>query len=120
MAYEESAAQVSQWHLDKRVPIALIIALFAQSGTIIWWAATTDARVDNIETHVSELQTVAADLVRETTAQGREDVAISQQLTATNAALSLLRQDVRETNTILRNLFNNGALHNHNDGGTGP
>jgi len=36
---------LSSWHLDKRVPIALIAALIIQSLTAIWWAATVDSTV---------------------------------------------------------------------------
>jgi len=37
------------WHLDKRVPLALILALVVQTGTIIWWASSVSARLDNVE-----------------------------------------------------------------------
>ena len=40
----------NHWHLDKRVPIAIIVALAAQTAAIIWWAATMEARVSAIET----------------------------------------------------------------------
>lgn len=39
----------NHWHLDKRVPIAIIVALAVQSAAIIWWAATMEARVNAIE-----------------------------------------------------------------------
>ena len=39
----------NHWHLDKRVPIAIIISLSVQSAAIIWWAATMEARVNAIE-----------------------------------------------------------------------
>jgi len=39
----------NHWHLDKRVPIAIIISLAVQSAAIIWWAATMEARVNAIE-----------------------------------------------------------------------
>lgn len=35
------------WHLDKRVPIALILTLAVQTGGMVWWAASISARVDN-------------------------------------------------------------------------
>jgi hypothetical protein len=38
-----------EWHLDRRVPIALILALAAQTSAISWWAATVSARVDLLE-----------------------------------------------------------------------
>lgn len=50
MAVDESTNFTSrQWHLDRRVPLALIIAIVLQTGSFIWWAARTDARVDALE-----------------------------------------------------------------------
>jgi hypothetical protein len=40
------------WHLDKRVPLALIFAIAVQTGTAIWWAATTTGRISNVEAMV--------------------------------------------------------------------
>jgi hypothetical protein len=39
----------SNWHLDKRVPIALIFTLVAQFGFGIWWVSKISNRVDNLE-----------------------------------------------------------------------
>ena len=39
------AAQTEQWHLDKRVPIALIFAIALQTGGALWWAASIQTRV---------------------------------------------------------------------------
>jgi hypothetical protein len=33
------------WHLDKRVPIALIVTLVLQTGGMVWWAASLQATV---------------------------------------------------------------------------
>lgn len=41
--------QDTKWHLDKRVPLALIITIGIQTGTIIWWAASVTNRLDNLE-----------------------------------------------------------------------
>ena len=38
-----------EWHLDKRVPIALILAILVQTATVIWWARGLDARVSALE-----------------------------------------------------------------------
>lgn len=43
----------NSWHLDKRVPIALIITLFIQTAGMIWWAATLNQRVVYLEMQVS-------------------------------------------------------------------
>lgn len=37
---------LTPWHLDKRVPIALIATLAIQTGAVLWWAAKVDAKVD--------------------------------------------------------------------------
>jgi hypothetical protein len=33
------------WHLDKKVPISLIVAILMQTGGFFWWAATTGEKV---------------------------------------------------------------------------
>lgn len=37
------------WHLDKKVPIALILAIACQTGGIVWWGATTSERLNALE-----------------------------------------------------------------------
>jgi hypothetical protein len=37
------------WHLDKRVPVALIFTIFIQTSAIVWWAAGINARVEQLE-----------------------------------------------------------------------
>lgn len=45
----EKDPQTSSWHLDKRIPIALIIALLTQTAAAIWWASSIEARMLNVE-----------------------------------------------------------------------
>lgn len=42
----------SRWHLDKRVPIALIVTLIIQTGGAIWWASSIASRVSSLEERV--------------------------------------------------------------------
>lgn len=37
------------WHLDRRVPIAIIIALFLQACAAIWWAKGVDSDVEHLK-----------------------------------------------------------------------
>jgi hypothetical protein len=46
---EDDIQYERQWHLDKKVPIALIVTLLAQSGVILWWAAGISFRIDQLE-----------------------------------------------------------------------
>ena len=42
----------TKWHLDRRVPIALILTIAIQTGSGIWWAAGVNARVEQLERQV--------------------------------------------------------------------
>jgi hypothetical protein len=44
-----SDAPDSHWHLDKKVPLALIIALMLQTASFAWWASDINGRVNNLE-----------------------------------------------------------------------
>jgi len=36
---------MADWHLDKRVPISLIIMIAVQSASAIWWASSVEAKI---------------------------------------------------------------------------
>lgn len=46
----------ASWHLDKRVPIALIVALAIQTGGAIWWASSINQRVVSNEASIVGLK----------------------------------------------------------------
>ena len=39
----------AHWHLDRKVPLALIIAMAVQAGGFFWWAGSTAERMSSIE-----------------------------------------------------------------------
>ena len=39
----------AHWHLDKRVPISLIVTILIQTAVIVWWAAGTAERINVLE-----------------------------------------------------------------------
>jgi len=41
------------WALDKRVPVALVLALLLQGGTGIWWVSALNSEVEELK-HVVE------------------------------------------------------------------
>ena len=47
-----------QWHLDKKVPIAIIVAICIQTGGLIWWAARLESRVGSLEMRDATQQTL--------------------------------------------------------------
>jgi hypothetical protein len=38
-----------KWHLDRRVPIALIMAIVVQTSGLVWWASSLSERVSSLE-----------------------------------------------------------------------
>lgn len=44
------------WHLDKRIPIAIIAAILMQSSAAIWWASAVSARMEVLEAGYKFLQ----------------------------------------------------------------
>jgi len=95
----------SQWHLDKRVPIALIVAIVLQSGGAFWWASNLTTRVTEIERRLEGFarRGEQADLAI-SRQQAQIDVLISQ-LANTNRNLDRLFGQVQDTNTLLRQLI---------------
>jgi hypothetical protein len=56
-----SGAPESHWSLDKRVPLALILALVTQTGGAVWWASAQSSRLDSAETRISAIEAVKVD-----------------------------------------------------------
>ncbi len=62
------------WHLDKRVPVALILTILAQTIGAVWWAASLSARVDVLERDWARFAAVAERLRMQEDRQTRADV----------------------------------------------
>ena len=54
----------NHWTLDKRIPIALILAIVAQTFGWVWWAASSTLRLDYIESSLAEMRTTERRLTR--------------------------------------------------------
>lgn len=39
----------NHWTLDKRVPVAALLAVIIQTGVMVWWAAGVEARIGALE-----------------------------------------------------------------------
>lgn len=42
-------ADDGSWHLDKKVPVAIIGAILLQTGGIVWWAGSASERLTALE-----------------------------------------------------------------------
>lgn len=62
MMEQKAEPKTEPWHLDRRVPVALILAIAIQSATAIWWASKIDSRVADLETYRSDNKEAASRL----------------------------------------------------------
>lgn len=46
----------TRWHVGREIPIALIVALFLQTGGWVWWAATQSAKLDTLTSMMSDFR----------------------------------------------------------------
>lgn len=37
------------WQIDRKVPLALVITLLFQTGSVVWWVAATNTRLNGLE-----------------------------------------------------------------------
>jgi peptidoglycan hydrolase CwlO-like protein len=94
-----------QWHLDKRVPIALIFTLFVQSAAAIWWAASINQRMASNEATITAVKADQTAAGKELETQKTQVAVLVEQLGNTNKNLERLQTEVRDTNTLLRELI---------------
>lgn len=58
---EDDPREVKAWHLDRKVPVALILAIAGQAFLGVWWVAEVSSRVTRLEARSQALE--AADAV---------------------------------------------------------
>lgn len=78
-----------KWHLDKKVPLALIFALIMQSFILVAGGASLYTRVDQVE------RTVAA--------QGAAIAPITEKVIRVDAKMDGVKDDLTEIKLSLRN-----------------
>lgn len=81
----------NQWHLDKKVPISLIVTITLQFAAGVWFASKLDARVSNLESNKTEQKE----------RDDRQDRAQADMVT-------LLRSDMQEIKARLDRLIERG------------
>lgn len=90
------------WHVDKRIPAALIITILLQSALAVWWASAIDNRVTSQAAEIirHETRITAVEAVQGT--QAVNTAVLSQQLVAVRESLAEIKSSQAETNRLLR------------------
>lgn len=68
------------WHLDKRVPLALIVTILGQTALAGWFAASIASRIDTLERDVERQRVTDMQQTEAIHRAERQDVAQSQKL----------------------------------------
>ena len=70
----DAQQDADKWHLDKRIPIATLIAIVAQALALGWMASNMDGRLAALEQYTTELKA----------SRVRERIAVEEANTADN------------------------------------
>jgi len=90
------------WHLDKRIPLAMLLAFGVYTATMIWWAATLQAQVTVNANETTKNAFRVTQLETQMSAQNTSlSVLLSQMQTVTNE-MARLREEISQTNQIMR------------------
>lgn len=92
------------WHLDKRIPIALIFTIILQTGLAVWWVSNLSHRVDTaIQSNLQQDVRIAATEAAQN-AQAVNAATTSAQLTGVRESLVEMKTAIGEMNRLLRDL----------------
>lgn len=85
----------SSWHLDKRVPLALITTSLLQIVTIVWIASQMFSGIGMNKENISKLDTAVSSLQREANTQ-------AVQLGRIEEGISGMRRDIQAVLEVIR------------------
>lgn len=95
------------WHLDRRVPIALILTIALQSASAIWWASSISHRVSQVETTQRTASGRAERVEGALADQGQRLAVLTEAVANTNRNLERLQGEIASTNSLLREMLAN-------------
>jgi hypothetical protein len=64
MTKPDEEKEDKHWHLDKRVPLAILLAIFLQTAGVFYWGGQLETRVSNIEARLAQTQDVSQRMSR--------------------------------------------------------
>jgi peptidoglycan hydrolase CwlO-like protein len=93
------------WHLDRKVPIALIFTIFVQSATLVWWLSSLNQRVFMTERSITNLESSQVTANEKFEAQRTQVAILVEQIGNTNKNLERLQSEMKDTNVLLRDFL---------------
>jgi hypothetical protein len=90
------------WHLDKRIPVALIVTLLGQMAVAIWWARGVDNDVAALKTEQAALASDQRAMQAVQQSQAVSAGRMESDVQSIKDSIDMLRQDQREATQLLR------------------
>jgi ABC-type transporter Mla maintaining outer membrane lipid asymmetry ATPase subunit MlaF len=87
------AVMKEPWHLDRRVPVALILSILLQTGAGFWWASSINERVNTLESFRQDSKSAASDIA-----------VMKVEIVNLKGQIVDLKAEVAGTNAILRRI----------------
>lgn len=94
--------QDGKWHADKRIPLALILALIVQTAGVAWWAATMDANVKTLSSRQVDNRQSISENSRAISNLSEARAATHQRLTSIEASQRRSEETLAEILRYLR------------------
>jgi len=92
-----SSSQQQGWHLDRRVPVTIILALVLQTMGGVWWGARLDARVESNTARLAAAEALLTNQIAERSAMVERLARIEERA---NAQVDLLREIARRLQAL--------------------
>ena len=99
--------QPEPWHLDKKVPISLILAILGQTAAASWFMAGLNSQVEQLRTNAIQQGERIRLVESSTQAQAVSGAATGAQIDAMADTLGQVRQDQRAQLDLLRQIMEN-------------
>lgn len=97
------------WHLDRRVPVALVLMILIQSAGGVWWASAMNERMEQVERRLEGFAHRGEETERQVDAQGREIGVLTTEIKNLTRQLERLYAQGEATNALLRQVLTNEA-----------
>lgn len=94
MADDVTDPAEASWHLDKRIPVALILVLLGQGAVGVWWMSALSSRVTLLETRVPDLAASDAETSRDVRQIGLQIARLEERVAAQIQAQTLQLQGI--------------------------
>lgn len=93
------------WHIDRTLNVGIIATIIMQSAIAIWWLSATNSHIFELDSALDRHEVRIATVEAAQQAQAVAAAATAQQITNIRDTLEQMRSDLRENNTLLRQVL---------------